>query len=156
MSRNEALRRGVKTWEWKERSAEVRCSLQWGSSSRRLLPSAFKAPSFNKWLWHLRFSWEESGDDTKEDTENGTSMNHSRGQTVKENVPRLSRAKGGCKRTCWQHRRGITLLHSCRVETSWLNHTPRRPEHQSNNYQDSCRLKVTVLVLAELRSVWST
>lgn len=77
-------------------------------------------------------------------------------KTVKENVPLLSRAEGGCKRTCWQHRRGITLLHSCTVETSWLNHTPRRPEHQSNNYQDSCRLKVTVLVLAELRSVWST
>lgn len=74
----------------------------------------------------------------------------------KRNVPRLSRAEGGHKWTCWQHQRGITLLHSCTVETSWLNHTPRRPEHQSNNYQDSCRLKVTVLVLAEPRSVGST
>lgn len=36
----------------------------------------------------------------------------------KRNVPRLIRAEGGHKYTRWQHQRGITLLHSCAVETS--------------------------------------
>lgn len=87
MSKTEALRSGVKKWERKERSAEVSCSLQWGSSSRRLLPSAFKAPSFNKWLWHLCFSWEESGDDTEEDTETAQAQNIQEGRQQKKCPP---------------------------------------------------------------------
>lgn len=47
----------------------------------------------------------------------------------------------GSQIMCWQAHYGIILLQSSTVETSWLNHSPKRPERQSNDNWDPVNWK---------------